>query len=539
MPVLTFVDTLGIQSFVFSSNRLRDVVGGSELVHQATSRDGWVRALGYGDHVIVGAGGNLLLRFADLEGAMRFSGRFSRKLLDEAPELEAAIVHHPYENGKLTSAIQEVQVKTEEHKLERCPAVPLLGLGVTAACRETLRPAVDLDREGRPISSSVHARRAASARASKRWLRYVAEGSFRCSGGPPVNFDFPLDLDDLGRSHGDMSMIGVVHVDGNGIGQKLKWWLDGRAEAPHEDDCAVVDGYRNLSVELDGLADRAFRVLTERVISAISWEEQGGYVLRSPLLEHGIPLRLVARRSRGARLLLPIRPILLGGDDLTFVCDGRIALDLAAEALREYERADERLSEICGVRASAGVAIVNPHAPFARAYRLAQNLSTSAKQLLRKKNWTNRSAMDWHISLTSPAETLGDMRRRQYQQDKLTCRPYLLRDYDKHLSDASWTWLAGEVLGERAKGLRTSGSGTANWQGHRAKLKTLREIIKESGKVDDAIDAWRVVHPDLALPDRMSNGFIGERSPLLDAIELLDVHFPLSRRAAGWRAHHG
>ena len=30
MPVLTFVDTLGIQSFVFASNRLKDVVGGSE-----------------------------------------------------------------------------------------------------------------------------------------------------------------------------------------------------------------------------------------------------------------------------------------------------------------------------------------------------------------------------------------------------------------------------------------------------------------------------------------------------------------------------
>ncbi len=40
MPVLTLVDILGIQRFVFASNRLRDVVGGSQLVNECCSPEG-------------------------------------------------------------------------------------------------------------------------------------------------------------------------------------------------------------------------------------------------------------------------------------------------------------------------------------------------------------------------------------------------------------------------------------------------------------------------------------------------------------------
>jgi len=40
MPVLTAIDVLGVQRFIFSSNRLRDVVAGSYLVHRSTTREG-------------------------------------------------------------------------------------------------------------------------------------------------------------------------------------------------------------------------------------------------------------------------------------------------------------------------------------------------------------------------------------------------------------------------------------------------------------------------------------------------------------------
>ena len=533
MPVLTFVDTLGIQSFVFASNRLKDVVGGSTLVYQATSRDGWIQQLEYQKNLIVGAGGNLLLQFDTCAEAKTFAAQFSRKMLDEAPGLEVALVHHEYQNGQLAKAIQAIQIKIERQKFERCPSVPLLGLGVMATCRETRLPATSLDVEGIPISEGIAKRREDKNQNQKRWLKYLPcdYQNFQRGNGACVDLAFPMELDDLGRSRGDISLMGVVHVDGNGIGQKLKDWLNDRV-GDSSDDGAVRTEYQKLSVALDQLSEQVFKKLIDRTIAAIKWDDRDGYVLGSASLQRSFKLRCEKDGKTGKLLLfLPIRPILLGGDDFTFVCDGRIALDLATTALTEFEQTNPPAG-IGQVRACAGVALVKTHAPFARAYKLAESLCISAKSWLRDgTDRQDQSAIDWHIGLGSPTETLQALRQRQYTAgaNKLTCRPYPLCKYDPVLFEPNWNWLAKDVLGTTGNGFRTSDpSKTPNWQAHHSKLKTLREIVREGpGEVEDALEAWQIAHPKLALPDPMTNGFIGPCTPLLDAIELLDIHFPL------------
>lgn len=529
MPILTFIDTLGIQSFIFSSNRLKDVVGGSELVSQATSRQGWIKELGYQDNVIVGAGGNLLLQFEDKDQAKTFAARFSGKVLDEAPGLEVALVHHKYDAGQLAQAIQEIQIKIENHKLERCPSVPLLGLGVTAVCRESQRPAVTLDIEGVPIAGEVAARRRDNYQNQERWLNFLPCNykTFQLGKGAPVELTFPLELDDLGRSYGDLSLMGVVHIDGNGIGQKLKSWLDDQVENGQNDE-TVCNEYKAISHKLDNIAEQIFKTLIDRIISAIRWKDQTRYTLWSDVLQSGFSLYCKKdHKNEQLQLFLPIRPILLGGDDMTFVCDGRIALDLAATALAECEKISAP-DQIGSIKACAGVALVKTHTPFARAYKLSESLCISAKHMLKEKEWTDRSALDWHIGLSSPSETLNALRQRQYG-DKLTCRPYLFCQYDDYMFEPSWNWLAEKVLGTTGKGFRTSDlEKTPNWIAHRSKLKALREIARKgSDEVKNALKAWQVAHPELNLPDKMERGFIGRRTPILDAVELLDVHFPL------------
>ena len=538
MPILTFIDTLGIQSFIFSSNRLKDVVGGSELVSQATSRQGWIKELGYQSNVIVGAGGNLLLQFKDKDQAKTFAAKFSRKALKEAPGLEVALVHHRYDTGQLAQAIQEIQIKIENHKLERCPSVPLLGLGVTASCRESQRPAVTLT-EGEPIAGEVAIRRQDTYQNQQRWLNFLPCNykAFKQGEGVPVELTFPLELDDLGRSYGDLSLMGVVHIDGNGIGKKLKCWLEGQQG---QNDETVCNKYKDLSHKLDNIAEQIFKTLINRIISAIKWEDRwedrARYTLWSKVLQSGFPLYCKKDRNNGQlQLFLPIRPILLGGDDMTFVCDGRIAMDLAATALAEFEKIPAP-DQIGSVKACAGVALVKTHTPFARAYKLAESLCISAKHMLSNNKHTlsnnkgiDRSALDWHIGLSSPSETLNALRQRQYG-DELTCRPYLLRQYAEHGFEPSWNWLAEEVLGTTGKGFRTSDpTKTPNWTAHRSKLKALREIVrkKDPNEVENALEAWKVAHPELDLPDKMKSGFIAGRTPFLDAAELLDIHFPL------------
>lgn len=535
MPVLTFVDTLGIQSYVFASNRLRDVVGGSDIVSRMTDPNGWIRQNGFQNSVVVGDGGNLLLRFESLEQSKAFATQYSRMLLDEAPELEIALVHHEYSKEQLSTAILEIQAKMEKKKFERCPSVPLLGLGVTATCRETQRPAITVDLEGRPIGKAVAARRK-TGHHQRRWNKFLPRDArnFQCNNGETVELAFPLELDDLGRSEGDTSLMGVVHIDGNSVGQKLKEWLNDQIDNGDE---AICKEYQEISTALRQLTENVFKGILKRTIASIRWcKRQKRYIIYSSDIQKGFPLQWTQRQGAELRqMYLPIRPILLGGDDLTFVCDGRIALDLATHALTEFEEAPP-LSPIGTVRSCAGVALVKTHAPFARAYNLADSLCQSAKRWLRDNQKEGLSAIDWHIGLISPTEPLARLRERQYnvlrgRKGGLTLRPYLL-DQQDHQEPfiPNWRWLAESVLGTKNNGLRTDSPKTANWQSHRSKLKALRESVREGREsVREALEAWQVAHPYLRLPVQIEDGYIEACTPMLDALELMDIHYPLGQ----------
>src|ERR1700727_970668 len=108
MPVLTAIDILGIQSYIFASNRLRDVIGASYLVEWATNQDGGLRLEIENvptPKVVVAAGGNAILRFDTIDAAKQFVLHYSRRLLDKAPGLDVTIAHQPYDHGKLARGL--------------------------------------------------------------------------------------------------------------------------------------------------------------------------------------------------------------------------------------------------------------------------------------------------------------------------------------------------------------------------------------------------------------------------------------------------
>lgn len=500
--VLTFVDAMGIHEYIYASNRLRDIIGGSWLVDRATAKTGWIHELGFGDYILVAAGGNAVLRFAGSGRHRDFAAALSRRVLDDAPGLRVAIHHQPYDAGGLGQALVDGMTELAKAKAAYRGSAPLLGLGVTAACAQTRLPAseIDVDR-GVPISAGLAVRRRVVDEAEKFWHGFLPQENEL--GFAPV---FPSDLDELGRSRDEVSLIGVVYVDLNEVGSKLNEKLtqldDGRAC-----DEEVASEFGNLSLRLDTCVQDAMRTVLHRVCGAID--------ISLPGIPGGYSVPDIDLRSE-QRVHLPFRPIFAGGDDLTFLCDGRIALDLAATALESIQQS--------GYEACAGVAIVKAHAPFARSYALAKSLCASAKRKAHDAN--GKSAIDWHISLNAPGEALEDLRQRQYSSGRfhLTARPYVLDD-----SGPGWSWRSfrDEILGPDGNGLRSGDSG-ANWLAHRSKLKELREVLRDDpGRIGDLLTSWKVAARDLGFPKPCSDGFVGAATPLLDAIELLDLHLPL------------
>ncbi len=524
--VLTLIDVARIQSFVFASNRLKDIVAGSILVQKAAAA-ATLRTLAGPEALVFAAGGNALLHFPDIAAARSFASRYSRRLIEGFPGLGVEVVHQEYQEGGLAEAFVRAGRAMNLRKLELTGAAPALGLSVTAECAETRAVATHLleDRDGsfRPISATVAARRRLG-HDDTRWTDLLPLPSWE-----GLRLEFPRDIDRLGRRPGELSLVGIVHVDGNQVGRRVRHWVEDSREA--RGDEAFRRGLKRLSEELTAVGEKAMRRVLGRVYDSLEEADpSSGHRtprVRSISLGKGFDLHSVSGRT----LSLPIRPVLLGGDDLTFICDGRIALDLARSALEVFrDNGVASLGERIG--ASAGVAIVKSHAPFARAYQLAKSLCNNAKRVLTNGSAKPVYGLDWHIGFTMPTEPIEALRMREYRAGDwfLTRRPYELGEPGQIGAQGyTFAWLDEVVLGAGGDGA-AGGFHNDFWRERRNKVKMLAQIVREGGDgVRSALEAWKVTADVDGLPGDLADvdGFDGKRTPLLDAIELLDIHHPL------------
>jgi len=511
MPVLTAIDILTVQRYIFSSKRLQDIISASWLVQWATDKDGAL--IENRERVIYAGGGNALLEFDSIADARLFAGEYTRRLLEKAPGLEVVLEHEEFPRGKLANAAQSILQKIAQAKLERTPSAEQLGLGVTARCAMTGHPANDLGPDGVPLSKMILALRDDEVQksAKARWQRFLPQSA----GGA---IDFPLQIDHLGRSYGDTSLLGVVHLDGNGVGRKIKEWLQGCTENGIPDD-EVKRQYKEFSKGLEDIVEKTFRALVMRVCGSIKEGEVSGR----------IPEMKFKLKSEGITTFLPLRPIIVAGDEMTFLCDGRIALDLATTALKIIER--ETLPHLGPLTASAGVALVRTHYPFQRAYEMAERLCAKAKAKRREMN-DEGSWIDWHIGTARPGLSIDDLRRNAYRAKSayraevywvLTCRPYRLGSGKDDVE--SWQWLTEALLDSPSHGLRSG-----PWKNSKNKVKELMNIVRMGpDHAKKILQAWQIREPSLRLVEELGdNGFLHlDRTPLLDAVEIIDIHLPL------------
>jgi hypothetical protein len=156
MPILTIIDVTGTQNYIFGTNKLRENIGASEVVAQATSfwifktlnreftnktnlfQDEKKLKLSFemidetkkiGDNgiiveVIYAGGGNALILFDEIENARKFAQSYTRDLLENAPNLEVVLTHsdqsfemNGYDEIKiLTGEIDELDEPITEKK---------------------------------------------------------------------------------------------------------------------------------------------------------------------------------------------------------------------------------------------------------------------------------------------------------------------------------------------------------------------------------------------------------------------------------------
>ncbi|MDM3857476.1 MAG: hypothetical protein PT120_21945 [Aphanizomenon gracile PMC649.10] len=495
--IATVIDTTGIQRYIFGSNRLKENVGASYLVKSAT--DKWVEETlksldslspenvhipdkskqecnpriheneSIMAELIYAGGGNTVLVFRKVEQidyAKEFTRKLSFKILNEAPGLNIVVAHQEFDwNEKLLREVIDDEIiknKLDTQKREARTSSPLLGLGVTANCISTGLVAVkmqNIDGEPKPISKEIVTKtNEDTIKAANKELENIIFDFYKLRKKDEV-FDIPLDVDDLGRTEQESSYMAIVHIDGNQMGKRFEDYSKSKDEENKSDaNKNYIIAMRKLSWGVNEAAIQSLKAVVELLMDSII---KGKFTIK--------------------KKFLPFRPIVYGGDDVTFICDGRLGLALAIKFLKEFEKHTENLPDGKGgtskATACAGIAIVKTHYPFARAYQLSEDLCKSAKKFVREKtdNYSERkpifSALDWHIASSGILGTIDQIREREYKArngESLSIRPMRSHEYG---SD----WLTWTDFVEVIRQFKED----EPWKDKRNKVKALREVLRE------------------------------------------------------------
>nr|WP_321500810.1 hypothetical protein [uncultured Dethiosulfovibrio sp.] len=453
---VVMLETSGNQSYIFSTNKMRDVVGASELIYRVgttyVERAVWeifgrqFSAKAILDEpkieenesclveVVVSTSGKALLLIRDDANCNKiksFIRTWSRLVVTEAPGVDALGVYSEVpvdlskpldrdEKGSLLCALKEGNKNLRIQKIRRSsPLERFQRIPVVSPCVYSGLPAEDIGYEGetRQVPLSKVSRAKIEAGTSDEFKK-------RMKSLYPENKQGIVAKGLKSDALEDSSWLGVVHADGNGLGQLFTNFHEyvqgavkesGKAFATGRD---YVDFYRAFSRNLDDICAASF------------WET----------------VDAVFPDSNGKGREIPVVPIVVGGDDLTLVLDGRYAIEFTKKFLELFSKKTEEkeLSQvipiICKVAGMSrlgicgGITVAKGHFPFSESYRLAEELLNSAKKV---KNAVGSEgvAMDFHILYDSVVTSLKDIRgglvRDRKEGDsgslrELTGKPYAI-----------------------------------------------------------------------------------------------------------------
>ena len=481
---LVMLETNGNQRFVFTSPRQRENIGASYLL---TMLAPWTLAaaqdLGIDATPVSVSSGKIILTVPDEPSARRLIGAVTRQVLALAPGMDVSGVFK--EITSLTEdELRDIHVVANRYNLARPPAEARFAqIPYLVRADDSSLPAAPASRilggmppEERAYSLPSQVKRACSLKARNRLVAQAREStSFRHDdefierlAKSLKTLEDAFDPDPLTQGAGDapgedaattrpaidLSKIAVIHIDGNGVGAIMRDIKASMDSIPADDLDTVLSPPPPRSASTGGAvppggpdAPPSEPERLRRFLLAVN--ERLDYVVRESffrawreiaqwwaLEQEGRPGREDVQE--GGPLLngvIPVVPILLGGDDLTVLTEGRYALPFMASYLTAYEKLtsqDTILRHLSprarrdGVptpmTAAAGAAVVPRPFPFHLAYTLAERLVAEAKKV-GKAERQECSTLTYHALFDSTVADAGELLKGY---EAFTARPYRL-----------------------------------------------------------------------------------------------------------------
>lgn len=489
------------QQYIFKSNKLIEAVGASLIIKQITEcfdeyslKD---------ENFIIKKGGKSLYNFCDLQSAQEFNRKFSFNILKNYPGIEIFMVIRQYddENEDITDVIDNIYNLLEEKKRERKNSSYQIGFGMERVCTSTGLPASVKERE-----DNINNYYSRESKVKMDFARDEQENSF--SDLLPEEYrDMPKELDRLVKE-GSKSYIAVIHIDGNAMGNKFKQIKNHIKKSSDESMADFNKRYIDILKEFSEKVNEEYEDTFRYTMDIVHKNRE--------------KLKDVSNINEG---YFPVRPLILAGDDITYISNGYIGIESAKIFLERLSKKNVNIKgiDLGTLYACAGVAIIKKGYPFVKGYNLAEDLCNSAKKALVEINNKNLSAIDFHIVQGEILGSVDDIRREEYSLDGkegiLTMRPLMVNNYEQWRNYDNFK--TAYHLIQKAMKVKEIGRG---------KIKKLRtELRKGEDSVRHfvkfySIDIKKYLKPVSGTSEYCFNNDEDDgRCMYLDAIEVLDI----------------
>ena len=351
---------------------------------------------GYVGEIIYDGGGNFFVLYRDLKAYQEVNKRFYKKLLENTYSLKVLTSYiegvdfdnFPSDRQKL----YEIHRKREQMENLIHPVNAL--------------PIVQVDyRDFMPLSCKhlINKREEKVSYESKK--KYEKYEKIMAEGRKDNIIQGERILDHIITQKGEESLLAIVYIDGNNMGNKMDSCLSGEKQTYE----FCIQRLREYSEEI-----------------------QKNYIdLRIEDVD-----RILESKPQQKR-----RFVIYAGDEVNFICNARHAYDVAVEYLTQLAQNedDDTRRTSC-----AGIAVFHSHMPFTEAYRIAKECCEGAKRWMKEQQIEHASLLDFHFCQGAIGTSLKHIRNQEENQE--LSLPWVIR-YDL-INDMKKEYITREMVEE-------------------------------------------------------------------------------------------
>lgn len=434
----------GIQDFIFKTNELKHIVGASELVEQICTTA--FNEFAKNGESVVRAAGNIKFIFEKEEDCAKVVREFPKKVMTMAPgiTISQAVTLLDDNFGDAVDKL-EARLKNQRNKVPQSVTLGLMGIKRT---NNTGLPVTSYEekKEGKEqktyyYDDATSAKLGITDKGDANPEERVWDLCEKSFGIEVRKKNVAYNISEITDQN---DWIAIIHADGNGLGRIIQ--KVGKK----------MGIYKEFSKKLDEATTVAAQKTFKRITEKYKIDENG---------------------------FIPIRPIVLDGDDMTVIIRGNLAVDYATFFMDEFEKATkDKIGYILKgnkelgsdvfesgedyLTACAGIAFIKSSFPFYYGYQLAEDLCGKAKKdtkALVGENALPKSCLMFHKVQDSFITTYSDIVQRELTADddlSFKAGPYYIKQTTNKYQVEDLKRLSDQLDNENGDGIK---SGIRQW----------------------------------------------------------------------------